>query len=93
MEHTTPSSKLQFNLLNAELNPICHFLALLRAHRILHVSRVRVKYRFFKAVVIHFSKQEATNLTPEGQNQIIIIIIINNNKNCEEDLSIFSKKL
>jgi len=29
--------------LNAELNPICHLLALLRAHHILHVSRIRVK--------------------------------------------------
>jgi len=28
------------NPLNAELNPICHLLALLGAHRILHVSRV-----------------------------------------------------
>jgi hypothetical protein len=32
-----------FNSLNAELNPICHLLALLEAHRILHVSRIRVK--------------------------------------------------
>jgi hypothetical protein len=32
----------KFNLLNAELNPICHILALLRAHPILHVSRIRV---------------------------------------------------
>jgi len=32
-----------FNALNAELNPICHPLALLGAHHILHVSRVRVK--------------------------------------------------
>jgi hypothetical protein len=32
-----------FNPLNAELNPICHLLALLRAHHILHVSRIRVK--------------------------------------------------
>jgi hypothetical protein len=32
-----------FNPLNAELNPICHLLALLGAHHILHVSRVRVK--------------------------------------------------
>jgi hypothetical protein len=31
-----------FNALNAELNPICHLLALLGAHLILHVSRVRV---------------------------------------------------
>ena len=34
-----------FNLipLNAELNPICHLLALVRAYHIVHVSRVRVK--------------------------------------------------
>ena len=29
--------------LNAELNPICHLLALLGAHPIFHVSRIRVK--------------------------------------------------
>ena len=29
--------------LNVELNPICHLLALLEAHHILHVSMVRVK--------------------------------------------------
>jgi len=33
-----------FNPLNAELNPICHLLALLGSHPILHVSRIRVKY-------------------------------------------------
>ena len=27
--------------LNAELNPTCHLLALLGAHHILHVSRIR----------------------------------------------------
>jgi len=32
-----------FNPLNIELNPICHLLALLGAHPILHVSRIRVK--------------------------------------------------
>ena len=31
------------NLLNAELNLICHLLTLLGAHHILHVSRIRVK--------------------------------------------------
>jgi hypothetical protein len=31
------------NPLNAELNPICHLLALLRAHLIFHISRIRVK--------------------------------------------------
>ena len=32
---------LSFNLLNAKLYPICNFLALLGAHHILHVSRIR----------------------------------------------------
>jgi len=31
------------NSLNAELNPICYWLALLLAHHFLHVSRIRVK--------------------------------------------------
>jgi len=31
-----------FNPLNAKLNPICHLLALLGAHHIIHVSGVRV---------------------------------------------------
>jgi len=30
------------NPLNAELNPICHLLALLEAHHIFHVSGLRV---------------------------------------------------
>ena len=34
---------LPFNPLNAELNPICHLLALLGVHSFLHVSRIRVK--------------------------------------------------
>jgi hypothetical protein len=37
-------SALGINPLNAELNPICHLLALLGSHYILHVSRVRVKF-------------------------------------------------
>jgi hypothetical protein len=31
------------NLLNTELNPICHLLILIEAHHVLHVSRIRVK--------------------------------------------------
>ena len=31
-----------FKPLNAELNPICHLLALLGAHHILNISRIRV---------------------------------------------------
>jgi len=36
-----------FNPLNAKLNPICHLLALLGAHHILHISRVRVNTLVF----------------------------------------------
>jgi len=39
---TGESTTWSFNPLNAELNPICHMLALLGAHHILHVSRIRV---------------------------------------------------
>ena len=35
------------NPLNAELNPICHLLALLGAHHIFHVSVLRVKIRLY----------------------------------------------
>jgi len=38
------SLELFFNPLNAKLNPICHLLALLVAHHILHVSSIRVTY-------------------------------------------------
>jgi len=33
---------LCFNSLNSKLNPICHLLALLGVHPILHISRIRV---------------------------------------------------
>ena len=35
--------KYIFNPLNGELNPICHLLAGVGAHHIIHVSRVRVE--------------------------------------------------
>ena len=38
-------TRAHFNPLNAELNPICHLLALLGAHHILHVSRITRKLR------------------------------------------------
>jgi len=37
------SVSLQFNPLNAELNPICYLLALLGTHHFLHISSIRVK--------------------------------------------------
>jgi len=39
------TNSVSINPLNADLNPICHLLALLGAHHILHVSRIRVKHR------------------------------------------------
>jgi hypothetical protein len=44
---TVEEENCHFNSLNAELNPICHLLALLGAHHIFHVSRIRVKLRKF----------------------------------------------
>jgi hypothetical protein len=41
------------NPLSAELNPICHLLALLGAHLILHVSRIRVNSKQFLLVYYH----------------------------------------
>ena len=37
-------NKYCFNPLKAELNPMCHLLALLGAHHILHISRIKVKF-------------------------------------------------
>ena len=37
--------KRGINLLEAELNPICHLLELLGVHHILHVSRKWIKVR------------------------------------------------
>jgi len=41
--NSRPQNMYKFKPLNPELNPICHLLALLEAHHILHVSRVRDK--------------------------------------------------
>jgi len=40
------------NTLNAKLNSICHLLAMLGAHPILHVSRIRVKPKHVGAVLM-----------------------------------------
>jgi len=54
---------LAFKWLNAELNPICHLLALLGAHLILHVGKTRVK-RF------------AHNLKSSQRRQVNIYVFI-----------------
>jgi hypothetical protein len=42
MTKRTKSWPYSINPLNAELNPICHLLALVGAHPIFHVSRIKV---------------------------------------------------
>jgi len=43
-----------FDPLNAQLNPICHLLALLGAHLILHVSGVRVNCASYVFLLLYF---------------------------------------
>jgi hypothetical protein len=43
---------IAINTLNTELNPICHLLALLGAHHILHVSRIRVNGRIILECIL-----------------------------------------
>jgi hypothetical protein len=44
--HSCDTYVYDINALNAKLNPICHLLALLKAHHILHVSGVKVNCAF-----------------------------------------------
>ena len=44
----------KINPLNAKLNPICHLLALLGTHHILHVSRIRVKQTYWNVTILHW---------------------------------------
>jgi len=46
---------LKVNPLNTQLNSICHLLALLRAHHILHVSGIRVKHNQRAVSWLHVS--------------------------------------
>jgi len=46
VKKTTYNKINNINPLNAELNPICHLLALLGAHHILHISGIMVKSCF-----------------------------------------------
>ena len=49
------------NRLDAELNPICHLLALLGAHHILHVSRIWVNF-----VPSRYAAQVLSECFPNG---------------------------
>jgi hypothetical protein len=41
----------EINPLNAELNSICHFLALLGVQHFLHLSRIRVKMYIYEIIL------------------------------------------
>ena len=51
-----------FNPLNTKLNPICHLLTLLRAHHILHVSRIRVNDNTSTAISIYLTMMIVTQI-------------------------------
>jgi hypothetical protein len=58
-----------FNTLNAEINPICHTLALLGAHPILHISSIRINYQVYSPRQLH------TELLQFSQLNCVIINI------------------
>jgi hypothetical protein len=45
------TNTFKLNHLKAELNPICHLLALLGVHHILYVGRIRVKIHTITAEI------------------------------------------
>jgi len=68
------------NPLNAKLNPIFHLLALLGAHHILHVSRVRVNHHVIKTwrrlelQIRSFVAQETDGGAPTAYTYIISFV-------------------
>ena len=63
------------NPLNAELNPICHLLALLGVHHILHVSRIKVKLKFRRNKIPQHSSEFIINI---GSSVNVFIQDMNN---------------
>jgi hypothetical protein len=57
------------NPLNAELNPICHLLALLGAHPIIHVSRIRVVLLRNRKVIFVLVKQRSDLISSPERNK------------------------
>jgi len=56
------------NPLNAELNPICHLLALLGVHHFLHISRIRVNSPCMWRATVHFLNTESWGIAPRIQS-------------------------
>jgi len=51
---------------NPELNPICHLLALLGAHHILHFSRIRVNVREERGILLVFFLWRFNSIPDQG---------------------------
>jgi hypothetical protein len=69
----------EFNPLNAEWNAICHLLALLGAHIILHVSRVMVNINFVVSIDVPNKPQWTEPLTwSHVKMQVCIFVILRN---------------
>jgi len=62
-------SKAILNTLNAELNRICHLLALLGVQHILHVSRIRVKTQT-EILSIMCNNDKANKNVPETYSRV-----------------------
>jgi len=71
-------AKSEINPSNAELNPICHLLALLGAHHILHVSRVKVNDITKKQKKM---QHRVPGLLPDFRNPIIFFVGIDQDAN------------
>ena len=63
------------NSLNAELNPICHLLALSGACPILHISRIRVKTYIKMLLHVSVNKPSSRSLLPCFAKVMIIKIV------------------
>ena len=72
------------NLLNAELNPICHLLALLRTHHILQVNSLRVNtgYSFLR------NKEAVITKIYSGNSSLKTITVC---RNMQEEYHIIKK--
>jgi hypothetical protein len=62
---------MEFNPLNAKLNPICDLRALLGAHHILHVGRISVKHLLSVQPVILLSKDVLRLNTPADRSYVL----------------------
>jgi hypothetical protein len=70
-------SQSLFNLLNTELNPICHLLVLVGAHPVFHISRIRVNLtaalHISGVTITHLQEHKTTVTTASGNRYTILL--------------------